>query len=100
MDQIVSAALVGITRPEQGNLATGSLIDALIAELPEGEAARKFLLGAGAWAVYCQAGRLPRQIAVLPEPAAAEKSRACSTGVSLLISRLLAGEQAELLPEA
>ena len=100
MDQIVSAALVGTARQEQRNLATGTPVDVLIAELPRGESERAFLLSAGAWAVYRQAGQQARQIAAAPEPAKPETRRACSPQAALVISRLLNGEQPELLPEA
>lgn len=100
MDPIVSAALVGTARQEQAQLATGTPVDALIAELPKSEAERAFLLSAGAWAVYRQAGQQPRQIPAAPEPARTETLRACSPQAALLISRLLGGEQPELLSEA
>lgn len=100
MDQIVSAALVGTARQEQAHSATGTPVDALVAELPKDEAERAFLLSAGAWAVYRQAGQQARQIPATPEPAQAETLSACSPQAALVISRLLGGEKPALLPEA
>jgi hypothetical protein len=81
-------------------LTTGTPVDALLAQLSEGEVERAFLLGAGAWAVYRQAGTQAQESTETYEPAAAETLRECSPGAALLISRLLNGEQANLLPEA
>jgi hypothetical protein len=100
MDPIVTTALVGTVRQERVNLATGTPVDTLIAELPEGEIERKFLLSAGAWAIYRQAGKQSQRIAAVPEQAKAEQLRECSPGAALLLSRLLAGEQKPLLVEA
>lgn len=100
MDSIVTTALVGTARQAQAAPTTGTPVDELIAELPEGEIERKFLLSAGAWAVYRQAGVKAREVAEVPMPAGEEKLRECSRGAALLLSRLLNGEQSALLPEA
>lgn len=100
MDPIVTTALVGTARQERVKLTTGTPVDALLAELPEGEIERTFLLSAGAWAVYRQAGKPSQQLVTTPEPASAEQRPVCSSSVALLLSRLLGGEQAALLPEA
>lgn len=100
MDPIVSAALVGTARQGGVDPATGTPVDALVNGLSAGEDERKFLLRAGAWAVYRQAGYKPQQISVLAELAASEKLRPPSESASLLLSRLLNGEHGELLPEA
>ncbi len=100
MDPIVTTALVGTAHQERVNLATGTPVDALIDGLSISEDERKLLLSAGAWAVYRQAGQQPRQIAAVPKPAAPETLRVCTPEAALLLSRLLNGEQAELLPEA
>ena len=100
MDPIVTLALVGTARQQQTNPATGLPVDALIEEVSAEEAERKLLLSAGAWAIYRQAGHKAQQIATLPEPAPQEKLRACSPAVALVLSRLLNGEQTDLLPEA
>ena len=100
MDSIVTTALVGTARQAQVDPRTGTPVDELTAELPEGEVERKFLLSAGAWAVYRQAGVKARELADTPVPAGEEKLRECSPGAALLLSRLLNGEQSELLPEA
>lgn len=100
MDSIVTTALAGTARQERVSVATGTPVDALISALPEGEVERAFLLSAGAWAVYRQAGRHARQLDEVLAPANEEKLRECSSGAALLLSRLLGGEKAELLPEA
>lgn len=100
-DPIVALALAGTSRQERVNLTTGTPpVDALLAELPEGEVERTFLLSAGAWAVYRQAGTQARQLAEAHSRAADETLRECSPDAALLVSRLLSGEHAELLPEA
>ncbi|HEX7733602.1 MAG TPA: DUF5691 domain-containing protein [Ktedonobacteraceae bacterium] len=99
-DPIVAIALAGTSRQERVKLVTGTPVDALLAELPEDEVERAFLLGAGAWAVYRQAGTQAQESTEIHEPAATETLRECSPGAALLISRLLNGEQANLLPEA
>lgn len=100
MDPIVSAALVGTARQGGVDPATGTPVDTLVEGLTAGEAERKFLLRAGAWAVYCQAGYKPQQMTALPEPAAPEKLRSCTESAGLLLSRFLGGEHSELLSEA
>jgi hypothetical protein len=100
MDPIVSAALVGTARQGGVNPVTGTPVDTLVEGLSSGEDERKFLLRAGAWAVYCQAGQKPQQITAVAEPAAPEKLRPASERAALLLSRLLNGEHGELLPEA
>ncbi|HEY1353337.1 MAG TPA: DUF5691 domain-containing protein [Ktedonobacteraceae bacterium] len=100
MDSLVTTALVGLARQEKVNLDTGTPIDDLLAALPGTEIERKFLLCAGAQALYYQAGLQARQGVQTPEPAGAEQLRACTPGAALLLSRLLSGEQRELLPEA
>ena len=96
----MAIALAGTSRQEHITFTTGTPVDALLAKLPEGEAERTFLLEAGAWAVYRQAGARAQQAGEVPAPAIAETLRECSAGAALLISRLLAGEQDALLPEA
>jgi hypothetical protein len=100
MDPMVTTALVGTARQGPVNPATGTPIDTLIAALPEGEVERKLLLSAGALALYRQAGKQAVQIETAPEPAGPETLCACSPEAGLLLSRLLSGEQAELLPVA
>lgn len=97
---MVTIALAGTSRQEQVNFATGTPVDALLTELPEGEIERTFLLSAGALAVYHQAGVQTQQLDELPPPAGDEVLRECSLEAALLVSRLLSGEQAELLPTA
>ncbi len=100
MDSLVTTALVGLARQEKVDLSTGTPVDSLLAALPGGEIERKFLLSAGARAIYYQAGKQARQEPNLPETAGAEQLRACSPGAALVLSRLLAGEQTVLLPGA
>ncbi len=100
MDSLVTTALVGLARQEKVDLSTGTPVDALLASLPDGEIERKFLLCAGARAIYCQAGKQAQQGPHLSEPAGPERLRPCSPGAALVLSRLLAGEQTLLLPGA
>jgi hypothetical protein len=100
MDPIVTSALVGLARQEKVSITTGTPVDALLAALPDNEIERTFLLSAGARALYQQAGLQARQGVQAPLPAGAESLRACTPGAALLLSRLLAGEQAALLPGA
>jgi hypothetical protein len=100
MDPIVTTALVGLARQEKVNLTTGTPVDALLAALPSNETERTFLLSAGARAIYHQAGTQALQGIQVPAPAGAEPLRACSPGAALVLSRLLADEEAGLLPEA
>jgi hypothetical protein len=99
-DQIVTIALAGTSRQERVKVTTGTPVDALLAELPEDEVERAFLLGAGAWALYCQAGTRALELPETGEPAPAESLHECSPGAALLIARLLSGDQVHLLPEA
>ncbi len=99
-DPIVTIALAGTSRQEHVTLSTGTPVDALLTELPEGEIERAFLLGAGARAIYRQAGKRAQQFDETPAPAVDERLPACSAGTALLLSRLLTGEHGELLPEA
>jgi hypothetical protein len=99
-DPFVALAVVGTSRHGQVNPTTGTPVDPLLATLPDGEQERKLLLSAGARAIYLQAGQQAQTGPQLPAPAVPEKLPACSDGVALLLSRLLEGEQAELLPEA
>ncbi|HXR66454.1 MAG TPA: DUF5691 domain-containing protein [Ktedonobacteraceae bacterium] len=99
-DPIVAIALAGTSRQEQVNFITGTPMDALLTELPEGEVERTFLLSAGAWAIYRQAGTQAQQSTETCTTAGAETLRECSLETALLVSRLLAGDQSALLPEA
>jgi hypothetical protein len=100
MDSLVTTALVGLARQEKVDLNTGTPVDALLARLPDNEIERKFLLCAGARALYCQAGKQAQQAPDLPAPADPERLRPCSPSAALVLSRLLAGEHALLLPGA
>lgn len=100
MDSLVTTALVGLARQEKVDLSTGTPVDPLLAALPGEEVERKFLLSAGARAIYYQAGKQAQQGLDVPEPAGPEQLRACSPGAALVLSRLLAGEQTLLLPGA
>jgi len=100
MDQIVTTALVGLARQEKVNLTTGTPVDDLLTALPASEIERTFLLSAGARAIYHQAGIKALQGVQVPAQAGTESLRPCSPGAALVLSRLLAGEQAALLPAA
>ncbi|HEY0753302.1 MAG TPA: DUF5691 domain-containing protein [Ktedonobacteraceae bacterium] len=99
-DPIVTIALAGTSRQEQIKITTGTPLDALLAELPAGEVERAFLLSAGAWAIYRQAGTLAQQPTETYAPAGDESLPVCSLATAALIDRLLHGEQDQLLPEA
>src|SRR5487761_506882 len=88
-DPIVAIALAGTSRQEQVNFATDTPVDALLAELPESEVERTFLLSAGAWAIYRQAGTQARQSTETCTTAGAEILRECSPEAALQVSRLL-----------
>lgn len=102
MDSMVALALVGTARQSQAEILSGTPVDALFAELPKDEIERRLLLNAGATAIYRQAGAKAREIADLPEPAAAETLRVCPSGAVPLLSDLLrrSQQQPELLLEA
>lgn len=99
-DPIVAIALAGTSRQEHVKIATGTPVDALLEQLPEGEVERTFLLGAGAWALYRQAGIQAPEAPEAVAPANNETLKECTPGAALLISRLLNGDQNQLLPEA
>lgn len=99
-DPIVAIALAGTSRQEQARFSTGTPVDALLAQLPEGETERTFLLSAGAWAMYRQAGTQAQQLDEKCQAAPAETLRECSPEAALLLAHLFTHEQAELLPEA
>ena len=102
MDSMVALALVGTARQSQAEILSGTPVDALCAELPKDEIERRLLLNAGATAIYRQAGVKAREIADLPEPAAAETLRVCPSSAVPLLSDLLrrSQQQPELLLEA
>jgi hypothetical protein len=99
-DPIVTIALAGTSRQEHVKIVTGTPVDALLAGLPEGEVERAFLLGAGTWAVYRQAGTKVQQNSEIYTPAGEEILRECSPKAALLIERLLANAEGTLLLEA
>ena len=103
MDALTRIALAGTARAAQGSgtaVATGTPVDDLLARLPDGGPERKLLLAAGALTVYRQAGRSPLSNVAAPEPAPAERLPACPPDAARLIGEMLAGQHAELLPEA
>jgi len=100
MDPLVTMALVGLAHQGKIDLSTGTPADELLAALPDCEVERKFLLSVGARAIYYQAGKQAQQAVTAPEAAPGEQLRSCSPGAALLLSRLLSGEQAVLLPVA
>lgn len=102
MEAMVALALVGTARQSQSEILSGTPVDALCTELPKDEIERRLLLNAGATAIYRRAGVKAREIADLPEPAAAETLRVCPSSVVPLLSELLrrSQQQPELLLEA
>lgn len=100
MDALLNAALVGTARGGGGSIAPGSPADALAGNLPDLGAERRLLLMAGSRAVYRQTGGGTRTGIVAPAPAPAERLPTCSPGATRLIGAMLAGAQADLLPEA
>ncbi len=97
---IVTAALVGTAQRDQVDTSTGTPVDALIAQLPEGTPERALLLSAGVWATYRQAGQATGHITETPEPAPAEQLAACPPAVSRLLHGMLLGAHRDVLPEA
>lgn len=98
--QFVTTALVGSARQEQVDVATGTSIDALVAELPAGEFERRLLLQAGAWAVYRQAGEIAEHLDEAPDPAPVESLPVCSPSIVRILHSMLLGEHENLLPVA
>jgi hypothetical protein len=91
--------MAGTSRQEKVEFASGTPVDELAAALPSEEVERSFLLGAGALAIYRQAG-VQAQTVEAQEPAPDETLRECSPEAALLISRLFTNEHIALLPEA
>ena len=100
MDALLNIALAGTTRADGTAVAPGTPADALAAGLPDVAPERRLLLMAGARAVYRRAGRVPGPVAATLDPAPAEQLPVCPPGAARLIGAMLAGQQAELLPEA
>ena len=100
MESIVTTALVGTAQNRQPEIATGTPVDALTAQLREDSLERALLLSAGARAIYRQAGHIASVVPTVPAPAAPESLPVCSPRAASLLARLLAGEFSELLPEA
>ncbi len=97
---LVTTALVGTARQEQGESNTGTPIDAFVSALAGQEIERSLLLKAGAWAIYRQAGDVATHLAETPEPAPIEKLAVCSPTVAALLRNMFLGERDFLLPEA
>lgn len=100
MDAIVTAAILGTGQYPVLHVKTGTPVDALTSQLPSDETERTFLLTAGAWALYFQAGHVAAPAPTLPSPAPSEQLAACSPEGELLMESLLRGEHGELLSEA
>lgn len=100
MDSLVTMALVGLARQEKVDLSTGTPVDPLLAALPAGESERKFLLSAGARAVYYQAGKQAQPAVSTPEPAGPEHLRACSPEAARLLTQLMSNQHLNLLLSA
>ena len=98
--KVIQTALMGTARQESQGNATGTPVDALLEGLEEGEAERKLLLLAGAWAVYMEAGQMAQPAQALPAAAPEERQWICSPGAAQLIDEMLSGQHADLLPEA
>lgn len=98
--QFVTTALVGTARQEQTEIASGTPVDKLVAELPAAEFERALLLQAGTWAVYRQAGEIVGRIEETPELAPVETLQACSPTIAGLLGSMLLGEHEDLLPTA
>src|SRR5579883_3448634 len=99
MHSIVTIAMAGTSRQERVAFTSGTPVDELAAALPAEEVERSFLLSAGAWAIYRQAGTRAQTVEA-QEPAAQEVLRECSPEAALLISRLFTHEHMSLLTEA
>ncbi len=99
MDKIVTIAIVGTGQQPNKEATTGTPVDALATQLSVDDPERKFLLTAGAWTIYRQAGRLTEPAPAIPQAAAPETLPACSPKATQLVESLLR-EHSELLPEA
>ncbi len=100
MDMIVTTALVGTGQQSSPDIATGTEIDTLGAQLAGEDVERRILLTAGALAFYRQAGQIAAPAPALPERAAPEMLHSCSVKVAQILTNLLQGEHNDLLPEA
>ena len=94
-DPFVRSALLGTAGSPAA--PTGTPVDPLVDQVPE---EKRFLLAAGAWAVYLRAGREPGRSSGLPEPAPEETRPVCPPAVAAVLRDLLAGEHSILLDEA
>lgn len=99
MDTIVTAALIGTGQQGSPDIATGTPIDSLTAQLAGEDVERRLLLMAGALALYRQAGQTPLPALALSEVAGPEMLQPCSVKVVRILSDLLQGEHSDLLPE-
>src|SRR5207249_4522578 len=99
MDAIVATALVGTAQQQKIDTTTGTPVDMLTEQLPVGEAERKLLLSAGAWAIYQQAGRVTESLPTASESAPPEHLAVCSPAITNLLESMLKGEHDELLPD-
>jgi hypothetical protein len=106
MNKLVTTAIIGTGQQAMVDLSTGTAVDALTKQLTPEQPERTLLLAAGAWALYQQAGytvQAPRRGGAGPRPqqlAPAEQKAVCSSKVAQIISELLQGRHAVLLPEA
>ncbi len=100
MDMIVTTALVGTGQQGSPDIATGTAIDTLAAQLVGEDVERRILLTAGALAFYRKAGQVTALAPALPERAAPETLHSCSVKVAQMLANLLQSEHNDLLPEA
>jgi len=88
MENIVTLAIVGTQQAGEKEIVTGLPVDALSDQL-SGDKERKLLLAAGAWSIYCQAGRIAETMADAPEPAQPESLKPCSRELAQIIDKQL-----------
>src|SRR6266849_3058964 len=96
-DPMIAIALAGTSRQERIDLATGTPLDELLNQLPQNEVERTFLLAAGAWALYRQAGTQATPASAPMVPAGPESLRVCSPAAAGLIEMLLRNDTHDLL---
>ena len=100
MDELLKVALAGTSRTG-GQLPPPAMpTDALVAPADDRSVERRVLLLAGARAIYRRAGTTPRAGAAPRAAAPADPLPVCPPDAARLLAGLLAGDQAELLPEA
>ncbi len=100
MNDLARIALAGTTKAAGDPPPGGTPLDELFGGQTGLERERALLLRAAAEATYQLAGHVPVPGVPLPESAPSENLKPCSPEIARLIGDMLAGRNAELLPEA